>query len=179
MNKSDYFVFLDIDGTLWDWEYRLKHKGKLLRPESMNALNYLLDKLSESYNVKIVMTSKRRQYFKETCKLLYDSGLDSKYNNIDRTPWEEGARGKKILEYMKNQGCKFPQQNNKVVMKMLKMLRKKIFSNYVVLDDDIDKITEYIPRQRIISPNMDYNSLDLKMVKEYLSKELENNEIEK
>ena len=171
MNKERYYVFFDIDGTLWDCVYRMYNKTELLKPESMKALNYLLDELDKKYDLQIIMTSRRRYLFKETCELLYNSGLDRKYNKIGKTPWVEGNRGKKILDFMKNDGYKVVYENNSIKNKLAKLFNVNIFKNYVVLDDDYEGVKDYIPDDRIISPNIATNALDFSMVKEFLSAE--------
>ena len=171
MEKEKYYVFLDIDGTLWDYEYRMYNNNGLLKPQSMEALNYLLDRISDEHDVQIVMTSRRRKQFDSACKLLYDSGLKKCYKNIDKTPWVEGDRGKKILDYMKNSGQKFIYDNNILKQKLLRMLKKPIFDRYVVLEDESDKVVQAIPKDKLISPNIISNALSMDMVKNFLTKE--------
>jgi len=170
-NNQNYYVFLDIDGTLWDYDHKLKNNTGLLKPESMTALNFLLNKLQEKYAVKIVMTSRKRQHFEKACKLLYDSGLDTQFNDIDKTPWEEGDRAGKILSYMYNQGIKVVYNKSKLEMKLAKLLKKDIFDKYVVLDDEIRKDNKFIPEDKLITPNLYTGSLNKYHVLRFLERE--------
>ena len=74
MKKNPYYVFLDIDGTLWDYDFRIRNKELTLNPQSLMALNYLLDNISQKYEVRIVMTSKRRQFFEK--HVIYCMNMD-------------------------------------------------------------------------------------------------------
>ena len=66
-----FYLFLDIDGVLWDWAYLKKEiaegrikKGGIagnFKPESINSLNYLIRRLSEKYDVKLVISSSWRK----------------------------------------------------------------------------------------------------------------------
>ena len=64
-----FYIFLDIDGVMVNWNYLLNLKNKeeikfLMRkgicPDNLEALNYLLDKVSKDYEPMIVFTSIRR-----------------------------------------------------------------------------------------------------------------------
>ena len=171
MNKSNYYIFLDIDGTLWDYDYRMYNKSGLLKPESMEALNLLISVLDKNYNPRIVITSRRRKNFEATCKWLYDSGLNKDFSNIDRTPWEEGDRGKKILNYMHVREKDVIYSKNKFKNKLANLMGRKVFKNYVVIDDEAYKLDSYIPEDKIIAPNILSRALSLQHINEYLRKQ--------
>ena len=65
--RENFYLFLDVDGVLWDWKWRIEmikegkiKKGGLItnfNPKSVHALNTLIEYLNENYNCKIVISS--------------------------------------------------------------------------------------------------------------------------
>lgn len=178
-NKLNYYVFLDIDGTLWDAEYAFRvhgfafntHPTPRLKPESVNALNLLLRSLEASFDTKLIITSKRRHNLNKCVDYLKDNGLD--YNKpIFCTDNSTDARGKKILDFMKENGsvpCELPPNAN------LWTRLQYAFSihgnpNYVVLEDEKNLVRNQIPRNRIIYTDHNKQSLTVKQVEQYLKR---------
>ncbi|MGN0961224.1 MAG: HAD domain-containing protein [Christensenellales bacterium] len=127
--KGKFYVFLDVDGVLWDWKWRLSEikSGKIdrikqgglpshFKPESVEALNKLLNYLDGFYDVQLVLSSAWRalniDYVK---KVFVKNGISSKYvENIDKTPFadmggrgfsktELRPRGQEIMKYLEGQ----------------------------------------------------------------------------
>jgi len=140
--KEVFYVFLDIDGVLWNEEYitflRDNNISKnndietYLSPQSMSALNMLLLSLSSSYIVQLVITSSRRSMLEKTIYILYKNNLsyegkidktESKLKNIDM------PRGLEIKKYLK---------------------QNKNPKNYVVIDDEVKDIKPFIKKLNII-----------------------------
>ena len=81
-----FYVFLDIDGVLWDWEWRKAEiekqtikKGGLIKdfkPESMEALNALLEKIGEKYDSQLVISSTWRIHMDVLSQALSDNGFE-------------------------------------------------------------------------------------------------------
>ena len=82
--KENFYIFIDVDGVLWDWPYikRLTHLGlremggliENFNPKSIAALNYLIYKLSKVYNVDLVISSTRRDKMRKLLSLLHKEG---------------------------------------------------------------------------------------------------------
>ena len=61
-----FYIFLDIDGVLYDWVFikneinqgRIKMGGLIrhFNPQSIYALNYLIDGLNKLYDVNLVIS---------------------------------------------------------------------------------------------------------------------------
>ena len=159
--KKDFYIFLDIDGVLWDVEYILKEideghikKGgiiKDLKPSCIEALNYLIEKLENFYDVILVISSSWRYNLKNTINILKKYGL--KYDkDIARTrlTTKNSSRGEEILDYLKDK------------------------SNYefVIIDDEEFDFKKHFDKSNIIKTNIENQSLSMKMVREYLSSQI-------
>ena len=156
--KKKFYIFLDIDGVLWDEPHILEQSkndslydslGKnAFKKESMQALNLLIEGLEQSYSVQLVISSDRRGDMQKTTKVLYDNEL--KYQNkIDKTPATlSQIRGFEIKKYL---------------------LQKNELKSYVVIDDEIADIKPFVPMEKIIKTS-DQSALNLKQVKHFLNK---------
>ena len=145
--REQYFIFLDIDGTLIDQEYGQLSCGPYfsfgenltLNPESIEALNILINSLEQKYDTRLVITSGRRENLHACVRNLYDNGL--KYDRpITCTPFEDGRRGQKIVDFMMTSSePRFPKVQ-KLVNFILKRYADHDYKNYVVLENDVSKI---------------------------------------
>jgi len=153
-----FFVFLDIDGTLWDWKYikSLPYKThgiiKQYNPESIRALNHLLNILSKSYNPELVVTSSLRKNMVELLDDLISQGLDINIRGLEigSTIFDVVAnksRAQEILVYAKN----------------------TLSDNFVIIDDDGFDYADHFPSNRIIKPNIFKGSLSKEMVDEFVT----------
>ena len=109
--KQNFYVFLDIDGVLNDWKYLQYYfdknpdeKGGTItrfNPTSIFALNYLIEKLEQDYNVTLVISSTWRSNMVETVKILKEQNLkyDKQIENIGFN-YKQNYRGKEILKYL-------------------------------------------------------------------------------
>ena len=153
---KNFYLFLDIDGVLYDWDYIINEteKGRLKRgafikkfkPESMYALNYLIKELSKRYNFQLVISSTWRSNLPFTHETLLANGL--KYDKtIEATPISDPSeRGKQILEYLSNK------------------------SNYdfLIIDDEYFDFKKYFSKENIIKTEMFHSALSLNDIKLYL-----------
>lgn len=153
---KNFYLFLDIDGVLYDWDYiiaevnagRMK-RGAFIRkfkPESMKALNYLIEKLQKRYFVQLVISSTWRGNLEFTTKTLKENGLQ--YNlDLHATPITDPIeRGKQILMYLSD----------------------KTNYDFLIIDDENFDFNKYFNPNKIIKTEMFHNSLSLKQVKRYL-----------
>ncbi|PKK95937.1 MAG: hypothetical protein CVV59_01110 [Tenericutes bacterium HGW-Tenericutes-4] len=158
--KQNYYIFLDIDGVLWDEEFitQLIDDGirerkdddiaNHFKPGSMQALNFLLDTLKQNYEVVLVVSSSKRSDMKKTIQQLKNNNLTC-VTKIDRTSLSlDTPRGEEILDYLKNK------QDNK---------------NYCIIDDEIEDIKPYVNKERIIKTS-DQNALHKQQVVKFLKK---------
>lgn len=151
-----FYLFLDIDGVLWDWPYlkkeidegRIKRGGIIedLKPESINALNYLIDKLSSCYDVKLVISSSWRYNMERTLKILKNAGL--KYDKtVDRTAINFERRGLQIKQYLKN----------------------KTNYDFVIIDDEMHDFEDVFKKENIIKTDVIDGALSIDIVNKFLN----------
>jgi len=156
MDKKDFYIFLDIDGTLYDWDYEIPlmeagiiPKGTIthFKPESMKALNYLIRELNKDYNTNLVISATMRSRMKNTIQLLLDNGLeyDGEYY---KTPIFDNPinRGKEINKFLEDK------QNY----------------DYVVIDDESFDFASELDTNKIIKTEMYHNALSMDMVKNFI-----------
>ena len=151
---DDFYIFLDIDGVMYDWKYVLslpKRGGRLDRfnPKSVSALNILTKKLSQFYQTHLVISSSWRHDMTDTKNTLIKNGVDLSNLILEATPISNSPleRGKELLSYF----------NGDVANK-----------NYVIIDDEMGDYLKYFPRQKIIKTNMIDGSLDICQVHSFL-----------
>ena len=160
MKKTDFYIFLDIDGVLFDIKYikdqidggKLK-KGKIIKrfdPKCINALNKLIYELEKSYNVVLVISSSWRRFMEETEEMLKINGLI--YNNVlERTPISNNSseRALEILSYLSNKTKPY---------------------NLVIIDDSDFNYLNYFKSEQIIKTNIIDCSLNNFMVEDFLKR---------
>ncbi len=150
-----FYVFLDIDGVLWDWKYQkefLKQNPNLrgqfvnkLDPKCIDALNFLLKELSKKFDVQLVISSTWRLEFEKTISSLLNQGL--LYNKkILATPIMKHDRQREIETFL---------------------LDKPNKNNFVILDDDFECLD--FDQNKIIKTNIANSSLSKKMVSNFLN----------
>lgn len=158
MNKEKFFVFLDIDGVLWDWEWRKSQfeKGskkeyfwEQFNPESMHSLNYLLKQLEKNYDCRLVISSTWRQNMEITNKILCLNGLEFN-KQILATPISANPkhRGEEILKF-------FGENKSQ---------------NFVIIDDESFDFHKYFSCDKIIKTDIFSHSLSRKDVKTFLNR---------
>lgn len=176
--QEKFYVFLDIDGTLWDYK-NLAKRGKVvvgLNPESVQAVYALMDSLEQKYEAELVITSRRRVDWWSCLKFLKEQGFDIFRYNLHRTHlvnWKK-PRGVKIAEYMYNDKIGKSFEEPKVFPRLFegflaKRENKKMKSNFVVIDDDLKPLKNYVLPENIIKTNVKNKSLDLEMVESFLN----------
>ena len=155
--KKSFYIFLDVDGVLYDWEYirsqirsgKMKKGGKIdaFKPESIDALNYLIREKSKGYEVNLVISSTWRHYMDTIISRLNEHGLvyDGEFS---RTPisGDPKKRSYEIKEY----------------------LRSKINYDYVIIDDEALDYKQQFDESKIIKTELYERALDKQLVDEYL-----------
>lgn len=173
--REQYFVFLDIDGTLIDFKYGQYIRGPffnfgentILNPESIDALNLLLESLEQKYDTRLIITSGRRNNLVSCVKNLYENGLNYE-KAITCTPLTPERRGQKIIDCMMTSSFpKYPKLQ-KLVDFILRRYADNGYKNYVVLENDASKIRYEIPPARRIMTNAKNKALQPEQVVKYL-----------
>ena len=155
--KENFYVFLDIDGVLWDWDYlisnNIKTTGtiKTFNPESVKSLNFLLTKLKDNFNPILVISSTWRNDMFETIKVLKENEVELNLKNLSKTPISKTPelRGLEILKYLDS-------QENK--------------ENFVIIDDEMFDFKNHFKENRIIKTDIFKAGLNIKQVKTFLTK---------
>lgn len=173
--KAKFYIFLDIDGTLWD-SNTPRYAGFYiqLKPESVVALNTLIESLKKIYDVDLVVTSKRRIRWSSCRQFLIDNGVNFPSEKMNRTQVVKlnNPRGVKIAEYLFNDVFRNRLKNEKTFSKINRVvlatfINRKFSDYYVVLDDSIKPLKPYVPEKNIIRTSY-YESLSMEMVSDFL-----------
>lgn len=183
--KEKFYVFLDIDGTLWDYSFLRKTNSLIykLNPDSVDAINRLIKKIDEKFDCELVITSQRRKDWDECKNFLLSSGLkyDKELKRIkvnDKKP-----RGIKIAEYMENdlKGREFVNHKNFnpiVATIKTRVIAKKMSQNFVVIDDNMNPLIGLIPYKNIVKTDINYESFNMAManriINQFVNSDLEN-----
>ncbi len=177
-NKEPFFVFTAINGVLCDGEFAFQKHGPfaksienpILKSSSIDALTLLLNTLEEKYDTKLVITSKRRSDLPACMQYLHDYGF--KYDKpVFATKYEKGERGRKILNFMENEGIAPAKTRtlSNIVDSLFSAQTDKPFKNYAVIDSSLSRIKHFIPKSHIIKTNPRNASLTQTQVEEFLS----------
>ena len=157
--KKDFYVFLDIDGVLWDWKFIREQveQGKLKRgglidtfnPQSIRAIDNLLYGLEKQYNVQLVLSSTWRYEMRTAIKTLKRNGFEH-YNQMDTTPISRTPehRGLEILKYLEDKPEPY---------------------DFVVIDDEMYDFVDCFNLSHLIKTNMLNASLSQEQVDVFLN----------
>ena len=157
IQMKDFYIFLDIDGVLFDWKYLMKqmregltkNQYNYINPDCVNALNHLIKSLEKHFNVTLVISSTWRISMEKTEQTLKENNLD--YNKkLEHTPITPNPheRGKEILTYLQSKPEPY---------------------DFVILDDETFDFDKYFDSSKIIKTNVSNNSLNNTMVKNFLN----------
>lgn len=156
--KENFYIFLDIDGVLWDWAFIKEQVKKGIikqgapitsfKPESIDALNFLIKSLYEQYKVNLVLSSSwQTTDMAKAISALFNSNLEV-VGKIEATRnTTHKIRGVEIKEYLNGTN------NNQ---------------NYVVIDDETSDIKAFVDIKKIIKTNLQNAALNLGQVKKFL-----------
>jgi hypothetical protein len=152
-----FFIFLDIDGVMYDWDFiknevdggNLAARGlKQFKPESIEALNLLMDTLRQTHKVQLVISSTWRDH---AIVPLYKNGAHLK-GAVDSTPvsGKPEYRALEIISYLEKRNLN---END---------------YDFVVIDDEYFDFKKYFTDDKIIKTEMFHNALSVKQVQEFL-----------
>lgn len=175
--KQKFYIFLDIDGTMWDMkDLRVRKKYAIeMNPESGKALTILMDSLNMDYDADLVITSRRRTSWESCLDFFRFSCYDiDKYNpHMTHLKHVNKPRGVKIAEYMYNAEKGRDGKNLRFFLKPFekmcaRKIGKKMTSRFVVIDDDMRPISGILPNENLIHTNKYIQSLNCEMVESFL-----------
>ncbi len=154
--RDDFYIFLDIDGVMFDWKYRLSSGRKLggvikdFNPESVKSLNFLCSALSEQFNTNIVITSTWKQHWDTMLEVFELNGVNLDGVTVSKTITKDEPkyRGREIVEYL---GDNYSD------------------ANFVIIDDEMFDYDKYFDTSDIIKTNMQDDSLNMGMVVDFLT----------
>ena len=168
-----YFIFLDIDGTLWDNSenpFPLIKSDKL-NTNSVSAVNFLAEQLKNNgFCPEIVVISKQREHWNYCTKLLHSHGLNPELQLI-KLPIGKFTRGERIsllLHDASHNKNIYTLHRNFTVFDYLKRDYACKCNNYVVIDDRPEELRN-IPEKNYIQTNIDNGRLKQEMVVNYLN----------
>ena len=152
-----FFIFLDIDGVMYDWNYiKAEVDGgnfgarelKQFKPESIEALNFLMDTMRETHKVQLVISSTWRD---SAIVPLYKNGAHLK-GAVYSTPvlGDPAHRGVEIISFLEKWNLKEDEYD------------------FVIIDDESFDFKTYFTDDQIIKPNIFSGALSLDMVKKYM-----------
>ena len=156
--RKNYYIFLDIDGVLWDWKFlidKIKRKETSFKDfkfksESVDALNYLIYCINDKFDAKLVISSTWRVNMFFTKNMLYNNGLI--YNKeIESTKFfpPSRKRGEQILDFLN---------------------KKNEPNNYVVIDNNNFDFAKTLDTNKVIKTDGKTESLTYDLVDNFLSK---------
>ena len=152
-----FFIFLDIDGVMYDWDF-IKNEVdggnlparelKTFKPESIEALNLLMDTMRETHKVQLVISSTWRD---NAIRPLYQNGAHLK-GAVYSTPslGDQAHRGLEIISFLEKWNLKDGEYD------------------FVIIDDESFDFKKYFTDDQIIKPNIFRGALSVDMVKQYL-----------
>ena len=157
--RENFYIFLDIDGVLWDWPNRISEikAGNIemggaieeFKPESVSALNVLINSLGTKYDVTLVISSTWRVDMAKTIVALENNNL-TQVKKIEATKLStHRIRGLEIKEYLKDKPNK---------------------DNYCVLDDEVSDIKTFLNQDKIIKTDMFKKALTIEQTHDFLHK---------
>ncbi|MBQ7917897.1 MAG: hypothetical protein IJ310_03685 [Clostridia bacterium] len=154
-----FFIFLDIDGVMYDWDFiKAEVDGgntsarelKQFKPESIEALNLLMDTMRETHKVQLVISSTMRD---NAIRPLYQNGAHLK-GAVYSTPLlgDPAHRGLEIISFLE----KWHLEDDEY--------------DLVIIDDESFDFKTYFTDDQIIKPNIFKGALSVDMVKNYMRK---------
>lgn len=159
--RENFYLFLDIDGVLWDWQWRLSQlkNGNFknacsinnYNPESVQALNTLMDYLNRDYNCELVISSSRRRAMRATIDNLKNNSVHLPHH-ISRTSINNSTlnRKERILEYLQN---------------------KKDNKNFLIIDNRKISFPQDSSPKYLIQTNIYDHSLTLATIQNWIDKQ--------
>jgi hypothetical protein len=156
--KEKFYVFSGIEKTLIsqnfiDSYYRgcpAFHGTMAPDPRCIRSLNDLISSLSEKYDVKLVITSKKRSDPDSCLHYLKMYGLNPD-TPVFFTKYIDGPRGEKVIDFLESQGASpLEFHTAPLYVRFLKNFKDNPdFKNYIVIEGGNKKLSRYIPSSQI------------------------------
>lgn len=153
-NRDKFYIFLDIDGVMFDWNYIKSNYSqdeihgtiKHFDPQSVNALNSMINCLRDEYRVQLVISSTWKYNMHETLNVLSQNGVMLDLcDNVSSTEISENPnlRELEVLQYLDEDYLK---------------------GNYAIIDDEDFNYLKFFDNKKIIKTNIvngDLNQRDV------------------
>lgn len=156
--KEKFYVFSGIEKTLISQNFIDAYYGRgsyvhgdmAPDPNCIRALNDLIASLSTKYDVKLVITSKKRSDESRCEHYLKMYGLNPD-TPVFFTKYIEGPRGEKIVDFLEAQGATpLTFHTAPLYVRFLKNFKDNPdFKNYVVIEGGHKQLSRYIPQSQI------------------------------
>ena len=147
--KPKFYIFLYIDGVMYDWDSIKKNNIQVngiidkFAPHCVEALNYLTKQLSNEYVPVIVISSTWRRDMFFTIKTLKANGVNLDLRNLSCTPISAN-----------------PHNRGQEIMRVLNIAPTQSKQNYMIIDDETFDFNEHFPKHKIIKTNIFNDSLN-------------------
>ena len=172
MSMEKFYIFLDIDGTLWDREwaeipYAIEYY--CFKPSSVIAVHFLCDELKlRNFEPQIVITSKQREDWEDCQHTLYDNNMP----NVPtlKLPIGKHTRGERISLFMYDASKNRNVAKGTRVFSPLDSLHFRYTDkvlNFVVIDDNSSQLGN-IPEKHYIKTNIKDGALKKSQVETFL-----------
>ena len=156
--KEKFYVFSGIEKTLIGQNFIDSYYGgksefldtAALSPKCVKAFNYMLRKLGEKFDVRLVITSKKRRDEASCESYLKLYGLDY-HKPIYFTRYLTGPRGEKIVKFLEENGASpLTFHISPLYVRIIKNLKDNPdFKNYVVVEGANKHLSRFIPHHQI------------------------------
>lgn len=157
--KEKFYLFTGIDETLIGKDFVKRfyrsvpfvYGGYIPDPDCVKALNYLIKGLEQKYDVRLVITSKRRRNEVSCENYLKLYGLDY-HKPMYFTKFISGDRGEKIVDFLEEQGASpLTFHTAPLYVRFLKNFKDNPdFKNYLVIEGGNKNISKYIPKSQFL-----------------------------
>lgn len=150
---QNFYIFLDIDGVMWDFKSLRQEKKSLIRTlisgavseQSLDALHYLINILKQNYNPVLVISSERRRNLYKVKKLLREDLLNCEFDTTDLQKFK--SRGKLVKEY-------------------LQKVQEEI--NFLIIDDFIGTYKNHFDMKKVLKTSLLGGGLSKEIINKHL-----------
>lgn len=150
---QNFYIFLDIDGVMWDFKTLRQEKKSLIRTlingavseQSLDALHYLINILKQNYNPVLVISSERRRDLAKVKKLLREDWLNCEFDTTGLQKFK--TRGQLVKEY-------------------LQVVQEEV--NFLIMDDFIGTYKNHFDMKKVLKTSLLGGALSRERINKHL-----------